>query len=138
MTDLLSALASLGTTIGLFVAAWQLWLAHRQSVTNFEDSFAKEYRELATKLPAAALLGEDISEDEYKRVFEHLYHYFDLCNEQAFHHKIGRVTPSTWVFWCDGMKSNLARPVFKRGWKEVCKRSGKDFAELRELFPCDD
>ena len=137
MTELLSALASVGTAIGVLVAAWQLLLAHRQSVTNFEDSFAQEYRELATDLPTKALLGEELSEDEYKDAFDEFYHYFDLCNEQAFHHQIGRITPSTWTFWRDGMQSNFARPAFKRAWQDVCSRSGKDFAELRALFPCD-
>ena len=38
---LLSSLGSVATGVGVVVAAWQLFLAHKQSVTNFEDSFAK-------------------------------------------------------------------------------------------------
>ena len=80
------------TAIGVCVAAWQLWMAHRQSVTTFEDSFAREYRELAATLPTKALLGEPLSEDEHQQYFDEFYHYFDLCNEQVFLKKRGRIT----------------------------------------------
>lgn len=112
-------------------------MAHRQPVTNFEDSFAKEQRELATPLPTKAMLGEEISKEEYKNAFDEFYRYFDLCNEQAFHHEIGRITASAWTFWHDGVKSNFARPAFKRAWLEICSWPGMDFPEPRALFPCD-
>ena len=79
MTDLLSSLASLATAAGALCAAWQLWHLHRQSVTSFEDDFGREYRELAHTLPLKALLGEELSEEEYRGAFKDFYHYFDLC-----------------------------------------------------------
>ena len=39
---ILSAIASAATALGALAAAWQLYLVHKQSVTNFEDSFAKD------------------------------------------------------------------------------------------------
>ncbi len=44
--EILSALANIATAAAVGVAAWQLVLAKRQAVTSFEDSFAKEYRDL--------------------------------------------------------------------------------------------
>ena len=38
------------------LAAWQLRLTHRQSVTNFEDALVSEYRELAASLPVQAFV----------------------------------------------------------------------------------
>jgi len=137
MSDTLSTISSIATAVAVIVAAWQLWLAHRQSVTTFEDSLAREYREIAASLPTKALLGEELSEEEYKEHFDEFYHYFDLCNEQAFLHQRGRIRRSTWKFWHDGMASNLKRPAFKRAWNEICERSNSDFSELREIFPPD-
>ena len=130
-------ISEIATAAGVIVAAWALWREHRQTVTSFEDTFAREYRELAATLPTKALLGEELSEDEHKQHFDEFYHYFDLCNEQVFLNKKKRVRHSTWQFWLDGMKSNFSRPAFKRSWKEVCQRAGSDFSELRELFPPD-
>jgi hypothetical protein len=135
MIEIFSAVANSATGLGVIVAGWQLWLARRQSVTAFEDSFAREYRELAAKLPTKALLGDELTKDELEQHLDEFYHYFDLCNEQAFLHKQGRISRKTWTFWRDGMKSNFDRPAFKRAWKEVGNRQKSDFSELRALFP---
>lgn len=133
--ETLSVLANIATAAAVVVGAWQLVLAHRLSVTNFEDTFAKEYRELAAKLPTKALLGEALSDDEHAKHFDEMYHYFDLCNEQAFLHSVGRVSDKTWIFWKDGIASNLQRPAFERAWSEIAARANDDFSELKALFP---
>lgn len=135
MIDKLNAAASIATAIGVFLAVWQLWLAHKQSVTAFEDSLAKEYRDLAATLPTKALLGEDLTRDEHEKHFDEFYRYFDLCNEQAFLHRGGRISKRTWEFWRDGITSNMRRPAFERAWTEVSARANGDFSELRELCP---
>ena len=132
---LLSSLGNVATGVGVVVAAWQLFLAHKQSVTNFEDSFAKEYRALAARLPTKALLGEPLSNREHREHFDELYHYFDLCNEQTFLHKNGRISSKTWEFWRDGIASNMRRPAFKRAWSEIASQANDDFSELKALFP---
>lgn len=131
----LSAIGSLATAFGTLAAAWQIFLVHRQSVTNFEDAFAKEYRELAAKLPTKAMLGDPLTQAEHEKHFDEMYHYFDLCNQQAFLHKLGRVSKKTWCFWRDGISSNLGRPAFERAWSEIAARANGDFSELREIFP---
>jgi hypothetical protein len=62
---LLSELATIATVIGLLLAASQLLLARRQSITAFEDSFAREYRKLVRPCPKKAFLGEPLSDDEH-------------------------------------------------------------------------
>lgn len=133
--ELITAIGSVATGLGVTVAAWQLYLSHKLSVTNFEDSFAKEYRALAAGLPTKALLGKPLYNKEYVEHFDELYHYFDLCNEQAFLHKIGRISPQTWRFWKDGIASNIQRPAFARAWSEIASQANGDFSELKALFP---
>ena len=135
MKDILSLIANIATAFGVIFTACQLYRNHRQSITDFEDTFAREYREFASKIPTKALLGETLTEAEYAEAFDEFYHYFDLCNEQAFHHEKKRVSNATWKFWCDGINSNLCRPAFKRAWSEIATRSNSDFSELRQLFP---
>ncbi|GAB3483520.1 hypothetical protein GCM10011496_30390 [Polaromonas eurypsychrophila] len=135
MSDSLSQLSNVATAIGVGVAAWQLWLAQKQSVTSFEDSFTKEYRVLASRLPTKALLGEVLSDHEHDESFDEFYHYFDLCNEQVFLWKSKRISEKTWRFWKDGMASHMKRPAFQRAWSEIASRSDGDFSELKSLFP---
>lgn len=135
MLNILSALANVATAIAVIVAAWQLLLSQKQSVTTFEDSLAKEYRDIAATLPVKALLGEPLSDSEYTDKFDEFYRYFDLCNQQAFLRKSGRVSDRTWEFWKDGIASNLKRPAFARAWSDVTARCNGDFSELRTLIP---
>jgi hypothetical protein len=109
---ILSAIGNVATALGALAAAWQLYLVHRQSVTNFEDSFAKEYRELMSKLPTKALLGDPFTDEEHIKHFDEMYHYFDLCNEQAFLYKSGRIAEKTWRFCREGIASNMRQPAF--------------------------
>ncbi len=137
MIEALSVLAYIATAAAVIVAARQLVLSQRQNVTNFEDSLAKEYRKIASKLPIKALLGETLSDEEYAKCIDKMYRYFDLCNQQIFLQKIGRVSDKTWIFWRDGMASNLKRPAFKLAWAEIAARANGDFSELRNEFPPD-
>lgn len=127
-------ISSVATAIGVAVAAWQLWLTRRQGKTTFEDTFAREYRELAATLPTKALLGETLTNEEYCEAFDELYHYIDLCNTQVFLHQEGRISKKTWKYWRDGMETNLNRPAFKRAWCEIASANG-DFQELKKEFP---
>ena len=135
LLNILSALANMATAAAVMVAAWQLALSKRQAVTTFEDSLAKEYRDIAATLPVKALLGEGLSNPEYREKFDEFYRYFDLCNQQVFLRKSGRVSDKTWQFWHEGIASNLKRPAFAQAWAEIAARSNGDFSELRSLFP---
>ena len=134
MLHLFNIFAEGATAIGVGIAAWQLWLSRRQIVTTFEDAVAREYRELAEKLPSQAFLDDGaLSDEDYRKAFDTFYRYFDFSNEQVFLRQIGRVSKSTWVYWCDGMRSNLKRAAFSKAWADISKRIGSDFKELRRL-----
>jgi hypothetical protein len=101
----------------------------------FEDSLAAQYRQVASTLPLKALLGEPLTDVEHQAHLQYFYRYFDLCNEQVFLHKNGRVSRNTWKFWKDGILTNLRRPAFAAAWKEIAHCAVDDFNELRFLYP---
>jgi len=64
ITDIVSATAAVISAAATCIAAAGVWYAHRQLHTSrqiaqlqFEDALAKEYRELANRLPTKILLG---------------------------------------------------------------------------------
>lgn len=129
----LNAAAAIATALGLAFAVIQLRIAARQSVTDFEDTLAAEYRALAASLPTEALLGGTLTEEEHQDSLDEFYHYFDLSNGQVFLRHKGRVSARTFVFWSGGIKSHLSRPAFARAWAEISSRVPNDFRELRRL-----
>ncbi len=130
----LSDISDLATTIGISIAAWQLWETRKQAQTSFEDALAKEYRELSMGIPTKAFLGKELSEAEYAAAENDFYHYFDLSNSQIFLRQINRISFQTWKFWSDGIRTNLKRPAFKMAWERISSQANGDFAELRLLI----
>jgi hypothetical protein len=139
LTDWIAAISSSISAIATCVAAVGVWYARRQLLTSreisqlqFEDSLAKEYRDLANRIPTKALLGEELSEDEYLNIFDDIFHYIDLSNEQVCLRFHGRIGKDVWGNWCDGIKTNLSLPAFHRAWREI-KEKSESFQELRHL-----
>lgn len=133
--EVLSALSNIATASGVAVAAWQLFTTRQQAATAFEDSLTNQYRMLIARIPVEALFGEDIPEKKQTELLPHFYRYFDLCNEQAFLQKKGRISAETWENWKDGITGNMSRPAFARAWAQVAKRASGDFEHLRALCP---
>ena len=131
--EILGAFSSTATAIGVFFAWSQIKSSKHQNRTQFEDSLAREYRELTQKFPVKALLGEELDEVSYNDSFHLFYHYIDLSNEQIFLRSKNRVSRSTWENWQDGIRSNLSLPAVQKAWQEIKKKSPSRFDELRKL-----
>ena len=130
-----SPIANCVMAVGVFLVFGQIRLTKKLANTQFEDSLAREYRELAAKIPTKALLGDELTEEEYKATFDEFYHYIDLSNEEAFLWERKRITKETWIYWLDGIKSNLSKPAFKKAWMEIKDKDKKSFQELRKVCP---
>jgi hypothetical protein len=138
-TEWITAAASVISAFATCVAAVGVWYARRQLQTSreisqlqFEDSLAKEYRDLANHIPPKALLGSELSDDEYTKAFDDIFHYIDLSNEQVYLRVRNRIGKDVWENWRDGIKTNLSLPAFGRAWNEIKEKSGS-FQELRRL-----
>lgn len=138
-TDIVSAVASSVSAIAAIVAAVGVWYARSQlknsrdiAQLQFEDALGKEYRDVANRLTPKALLGEELSDQEYQDAFDELFHYVDLSNEQVSLRQRGRIGPEVWENWRSGIRSNLALPAFARAWAEI-KEKSSSFRELRRF-----
>lgn len=129
----IEAIAGVATAAAVLLAWWQIRLTQRQALTDFEDGLAREYREIAQTIPVDALLGGELDDEAFAAAFEKFYRYVDLSNEQVFLRMMGRISEATWRNWCSGIRSPLERPVFRRAWEEIKRRSGDGFGELRRL-----
>jgi len=129
--ELVRAISAFGTAAGVVFAAVQLWRSKQQQVLRFEDEIAKEYREIARKIPVEALLGKSINRSN--DALNNIYTYIDFCNEQIFLRQKGRIRKSTWDNWLEGIKANMALPAFKEAWEEIHKCLPNIFTELKRL-----
>lgn len=126
--------AGIATSIGVGVAAWQLWLSGAQERTSFEDSLAREYRELSHAIPVSAHLGKPLPDSEVNESLDEFFHYFTLSNDQVFLRVRGRIRKSTWFDWSSGIRSNMAKPAFANAWRQISEANPKSFVELRQFL----
>lgn len=133
LPESISALAAVVSTLGVWFVWRQLQFQKTIAQLQFEDGLAKEYRELASRIPTKALLGSGLSPREYRDAFDELFRYIDLSNEQVLLRMSGRVGDSTWRNWNSGIKYNLSLPAFKRAWETVQTKNPEQFSELRTL-----
>lgn len=125
--------SSLATTVGVFFAWFQIKKTGDLHRTQFEDSLAKEYRDLIQKIPVKALLGRELTAKEYEEAKPFLFHYINLTNDQIFLRSKGRISLEVWNDWQRGIKYNLNDlPAFKKIWVEI-KEDSESFRELRTL-----
>ena len=124
-------LAPYATSIGVLIAMFQLIRSASQSITAFEDSISKEYREIIRKIPYNALIGVELGNTEKDHARNEIYNYMDLCNEQIFLRSSNRVRLKTWQEWQDGMKLNFELPFFKETSEQIYSKLPDSFTELR-------
>lgn len=129
--ELIQSVASIATAVGVGIAAWQLRLTKQQEESQFEDSFAEQYRTIAARLPLDALLGRRLSERDLNESLRAFYNYFDLCNEQVFLAKEGRFRDATWDNWRDGIEQHFRRPAFAQAWNALAPDLDGSFDDLR-------
>ena len=134
VAGVLSAVAGVVSATGVILAFRQLRLMKQMATTEFEDGFNREYRDLIGRLPTKAILGEELTDDEHRQALDELIHYIDLCNEQVFLHRQGRISAITWATWREGILANMQRPAFARAWREVQDRRPGNFQELERLL----
>ncbi|MBC7835719.1 MAG: hypothetical protein H7Y88_11560 [Phycisphaerales bacterium] len=129
----IASFTGVATSTSMIIAYRQLRLATRNSQMTFEDALAREYRQMANRVPVKALLGEGLDAAELSLLLPNFYWYFDLSNEQVFLRRHGRVSDLTWSNWADGIANNMGRPAFAQAWAEIQRRPTMAFADLRRF-----
>ena len=77
---------------------------------------------IPTDVPLAQLLGEPIEAGSRNDVLRPFFDYFELCEEQFYYRKTGKVSRSTYADWWEGIALNLSRPAFRQAWDELKDR----------------
>lgn len=129
-----ASLTGIATSTSLIIAYRQFRLATRNGQTAFEDALAREYRQVAGRLPLKALLGEPLGDQELDAALPNFYWYFDLTNEQVFLRRHGRVSDFTWRNWAEGIDAHMSRPAFRRSWEQIQSAPVRPFTDLRRFI----
>jgi hypothetical protein len=129
-----AAIGSVATAVGVWLAFQQLQHAKEHARTSFEDDLSRQYRSIMADLPLSAFFADDQGAEMVEGELATFYRYFDLCNEQLFLARHGRIRPETEVQWRDGIVGNLQLPRFAAAWLAISSRLPSNYLEdLRGL-----
>lgn len=134
LAAVVSAITSFVALIGLYFVWVQLNETKKIAQQQFEDSLAKEFRELINKIPTNVMLGESLSDEEFEKHFDEFFHYFDLTNEQIILKKRNRISDEVWSDWNEGIEAIMNLPVFQKAWARIENSKINQFNELRKLI----
>jgi hypothetical protein len=124
---------SIVTAVGVIVAAYQLWMAKNHAVTQFEDQLAREYRQIAGRLPIDAFLGKEMPPEKFEKALPQFYRYFRLTNTQILLRMCRRISQRTWELWSLGIERHLKLPSFRAAWRYV-EAQNTEHVHLLKLF----
>jgi hypothetical protein len=120
--DVIGTTANVATAAGISLVAYQLYMTRQQMVADFERTFVDRYEGIIRDVPLALLLGEPFDPHHDDRVLRAFFDYFELCEEEMYYRRIGKVSRSTWCDWWEGIALNLRRPAFRAAWNHLADR----------------
>ena len=128
-TSLIADSAGIATALGVAFAGLQLKQGRRQRQLQFEDGFARQYRELIKPGLEHPLLS-NLPKAERSAVSVTSFSYIDLCNEQVYLRMQGRVATETWREWAEGIASYFRSGQVPAAWLVVHAHLDDEFHEL--------
>ena len=117
--------------VGVFGIVTQVWSVRRSARLTFEQHFTDRYRQVVARIPLIHLWGDceshlDVPDGMDPASVERAYFdYFELCEEQFYYRKSGRISNATWRDWAIGITSNGKLPTFKSAWQDFETRRGQ-------------
>lgn len=128
----IDAAAGVATAAGVAFAAAQLWQADRQSTAAFEQTFVERYIDVTSRIPLELLLGSVAYSPADLKSRRAFYDYFELCEEEAFYAKAGRINSRTWDDWREAIRANLSKQGFAEAWADISAAAPGQFQLLRD------
>jgi len=117
--DIITALASTATAVGVIIAVVQLWHFEKLAKTEFEDQFRRDYRDLCSAMPVKVFLGHKLDDAELDSYLNQFHQYFHLCNSQIFLRSQSKISKLTWEMWSRGIQANFELVAFNQAWEYI-------------------
>lgn len=123
------AIVALAQVAAVLVAAFAIvvtlkGLRNQLWVVVFTE-YTKRYADIVKDLPSEARRPNGqfdltkLSGDDHERAYNAMRGYLNLCSEEFFLHKKGRIDDETWRIWTLGMEDTMRPPWFRKTWEEI-------------------
>lgn len=95
----------------------------KQLQLQFFADYTKRYQEIILNFPEQIndhdFSIDDLASEARDKTLRYMRAYFDLCSEEYFLWKNGRIDNKTWEEWKSGMCFAFSKPAFKQAWNKL-------------------
>jgi hypothetical protein len=120
------------TAAGLIAALFALRQSYRERLRQFEAMYVQRYWSIIDRLSLDALGGSAAASpgpaDERA-----IRAYLLLCEDELEMRARGYIGDGTYRIWADGMRGQLAQPMFESVWEKVCSEPTFPYERLAAL-----
>lgn len=121
--DTIIALGTVALVLAtIIVGIWSLKSVSRQLWLQTFSEYTRRYSEIMNELPSEARRpgGEfslaELSPGDRGRTLNTMRRYLNLCSEELYLYKRGRVDGETWDVWKAGIRDTIRLPWFQTAW----------------------
>jgi len=105
-------------------------------VLQFYSRFVERYEEILLKLPSN-IYSKDFNYNEIQdkeSFLRAMRSYFDLCSQEYYLYKKGKLKEEIWKEWEEGIDSSIKLSAFKNAWIELpnSQSTYNDFRKFME------
>lgn len=124
---LADTVAQWATAVGAAFVAFQLWQTQRALRSTYERTFVERYERIIANVPLLAVLEgrlpENMSGEQADAIERAFFDYFELCEEELYFRKLGRISRRTWAEWWDGIALHFCNEAFAASLENLKNRS---------------
>jgi hypothetical protein len=112
----------------LIISVIVTWYSSRKHMSAIEDklwmstfsNYTERYQDIITKIPIKSFSDSDqLSENELKANLSNFRAYFNLCSEEYYLNRIGKLRDIVWFTWDEEMRKCMRYPAFRKAWEHV-------------------
>lgn len=124
-----------GVLIALFTLVWQSYQTREQMKLNFFADYTKRYQEIVLHLPNNLsdpnFDFEKMSVQDKEHALRYIRIYFDLCSEEFYLKKSGKIDRKVWKEWESGIAFAFSKKGIKDAW-HIINLDAKFYGEFVE------
>jgi len=120
ISTIIAALAALAA-VGAFV--WNVLETRRSTRLRIFTEYTRRYHETMLMIPTS-VFGQDfdlrqVEDEKCEVLLRAMRAYFDMCWEELYLNKAGKLEPQVWKYWQAGMVDLFKHPVFGQAWDAI-------------------
>ena len=130
MSKDLSLLVTTVENLLLFFSIMVAWYFSNKQLKAIRDelwlstfsNYTKRYQEIVERLPMGAFsTKKELDKDKVDGALPLFRSYFNLCSEEFYLNRIGRLQSVVWSTWQEEMQMHFRYPAFTEAWERLRK-----------------